>query len=828
MQQLGYFDTMIKKITVTIQDWFSRLVRSGIFRSEATDKFSPSILRGESACMNSDGNKILEEPEPGDQVINSRGEPSDGYSGKVDPSGCDDETESDSCFTINAKDESSETPIHLTDQPAPKDKSSESTSPADVGWYPQVPTEIEPSTSNSEKLQKVPSDPIDGTSQKASSPSIQPTKAHEHIQDDHVNIGLDTSGESSSAEPHEEPEPSEPRQIKGRRTHPTRPRRAPEVSSGTKPQFIPRPELICREAPGSRQWEVVLSAGDECNIAEVRQDGGEPWHLLNGECRLSSFAGSLSIAREDGEFRELKLFDGTPMVFKLSGNWKGDGRKVERISNGHFIVVAPREWKRTGLPLVEPAKCTDRGFMAHYFFRDRGNLVVDGDGFEEYGAILTRSGIALTGDRVFDDSEYGELFVGDVPRLSSFAGAVWARVGEEREDGWQGENFKPTERPLADVLNGRQGHFFVRVYNDDIKLLDSREFRYLRDLREIRVNGKPYSAKTLLIPTSMGHSSAELQFIGADGTAIRPILTRVGTHTNVKPGDVLIVSPHPEGDDISCTMTSSTSRVDIEVKLPRIWWRMERDDGESCEWRDIPLAMTRQEFREYSETGAKIRLRLPPRIALIKAGFDEELDRVYRPSRKGADINIPLDNFVDYSQIDQRPYENASFIVQCEDEDLTLIRINADPVPTIISFTSEPTVVVKGEAATLYWVTRNTESDGVAIEPGIGSVKSSGCMVVAPAETTTYTLTLMASGRSDVAKDLVLTVLSFPPAGERPVAHVKRTGGGWKQGKGFSRAETRAAGFADTDAARRSISIDRRRRSMHQDNIETIRRSIDA
>ena len=817
---------MIKKITSTIRDWFSRLVGYRLLRSGVTNEISPSILKGDTAGRNSDCSNLAQQPASDDQVVNPRAQPSDGHSGKVDSGGSDGKTEADNCFTSDGQDNSPEIQVRLADHFAPDGKLSESAGPSDTCLYTQDLTEIEPSTSNSVKSQEIPTDPLDDASKNASSPSSQSTNAHEHIQGDHVNIGLDTSEESSSAESHEEFEPKKPRQIQGRRTRPIRPRRASEESSNAKPQFMPRPELICRKAP-AWQWEVVLSAGDECNVAEVRHNGGEAWNLLNGEYRLSSFAGSLSIAHEDGKFRELNLFDGTPMVFKLSGNWKGEGRKVDRISNGHFIVVVPKEWRRIGHAPVEPEKCKDMGFLAHYFFRDSGNLVGDGDGFEEYGAVLTRSGIALTGNRVFDDSEDGELFVGDVPKLSSFSGVVWARVGEERKDGWQGENFKPAERSFSDVMKGRQGRFFIRVYNDDIKLLDSGEFRYLRDLREILVNGKPYSAKTLLTPTSKGHASAELQFVGADGTAIRPILTSDGTHTNVKP-DGLIVSPHPESDDISCTLTSNTSRVDIEIKLPRIWWRMERDDGKSNEWRDIPLEMTRQEFRKYADTGAKIRIRLPLRITSIKAGFDEELDRDYRPSRKEAEIKIPLDNFVDYSQFDQRPYEDASFMVQCEDAVLTLIRINADPVPTIISFTSEPTVVAKGEASTLYWITRNTESDGVAIKPGIGSVKSSGYMVVAPAETTTYTLTLMSSGRSDVAKDLVLTVISFPPAGEHLVAHVKRTGGGWKQGKGFSRAETRAAGLADTETARRSISIDRRRRSEHQDNIETIRRLIDA
>ena len=315
---------MMKKITATIRDWFSRLVRSGLFRSETTDEISPSILRGEKEGMSSDGNKIPEEPEPGDQVINSRGKPSDGYSGKVHPRGSDDETESDSCFTANGQDKPPETPIHPTDQPAPNDKSPESTSPADTGWYPRVPAEIEPSTSNSDKSQEVPSDPLDDTSQKASSTSTQPVKAHEHARNDDAHVGPDSSEDSSSAETHEEPEPTEPRQIRGRRASPIRPQPYREESTGTKPQFTPRPELICRRAPGTWQWEMVLSADDECNIVEVRHDGGEPLDIPNGECRLSSFAGSLSVSHEDGESRELKLFDGTPMVFKSSPDWKGN------------------------------------------------------------------------------------------------------------------------------------------------------------------------------------------------------------------------------------------------------------------------------------------------------------------------------------------------------------------------------------------------------------------------------------------------------------------------------------------------------------------------
>ena len=819
---------MYKKITATIRNWFCRFVRSGLFKSADNHQISPSILSGELVDRNSDGNKIPQQPESGDQVVNPGAEPSDDYSGKVHPSGSDDETESDSCYTADGQDKSPETPIHQIDRPTANDESAEFGEATDSWQCPRTFTESEQDIpSSDDSLSELSAHPPEDIAQKPDSPSAHPTEETAITpQSGSSNIGNDLSEDSSKRA--EEPESTEPRQIGGRRPRPTRNQPSPKENPGARSQFTPRPELICRKVPGSWQWEVLLLAAEECRIKEVRH-GGESLVPTNGEYRLSSFlAGELSIDYEDRKQDKFPLFDGRPMVFKSRNDWRGNGQRVSGITSGHYIVITPKEWKRTGRAPVEQEGCADTDFMAHYFYLRKGETAGDIDRFEGYELPLTKSGFELTGDRVFDDSKDGELFVGAPPRLLPASGIVWARIGEEREGGWQGENFKLAARSLADVLQGREGRFFVRVYDDDAKLLDSGEFRYLRNLREIRVNDELYRADTLLVPPSAGHTSAQVKFIGVGEAAIRPILPTEITFTLVGQGDVLIVEPHPEGDDVSCTLTSGTNRVEIVIKLPRIWWRMERDEGESDKWRDTPLAMTRQEFRKYAETGAEIRLRLPPRITSIKSGFDEEVDRVYRLSSKGAETEIPLADFVDYSQIDRKSYEDASFKVLCEEAALTLIRINADPVPTIISFTSEPTLVVKGEAATLNWVTRNTESDDVAIVPGIGSVESSGCMLVAPTETTTYTLTLTASGRDNVAKDLVLTVHSRPLTGERPVAHAKRTGGGWRQGKGFSRAEILAAGLTDTDAARRSISIDKRRRSMHQDNIETIRRSIDA
>ena len=149
------------------------------------------------------------------------------------------------------------------------------------------------------------------------------------------------------------------------------------------------------------------------------------------------------------------------------------------------------------------------------------------------------------------------------------------------------------------------------------------EFRYLRDLREICVNDEPYTASTMLVPTSEGHSETEVKFVGADGAALRPFLKKNGTHSTLRPDNVLSVARNPDGDEIQCTLTADGGSVDTGINLPRIWWQIQKGDEEASEWRDTPLPMTRQEFRDFANAGAKIRVRLPRRITSVGVGFQQ-------------------------------------------------------------------------------------------------------------------------------------------------------------------------------------------------------------
>ena len=553
----------------------------------------------------------------------------------------------------------------------------------------------------------------------------------------------------------------EPRDIGGRR------RRGPAKSGPRpqpRPQPTPPPELICREY--GPQWEVVLSASDGCQVEKVSHSG-EPVNMEGGEYRLSSLAGSLSVAY-DGRHAELPLYEEKPLIFKLQTNWKDRGRLVDSITNGYYLVIAPADWERTGPCSVEPRGCVDHSFLAHYFHHDKDESPNDIGGFQEYDLPLTHPQITLEGETVFDDSEAGILFGGsDPPQLRPNRDVVWAKVGEESSNGWR-ENFQPTEQTLAEVLDGREGRFFLRIYDERPRLLDSCEFRYLRDLKEIRVNDDTYTEHTILAPSSTGHHPATVRFIGTDGAVVVPSLPPETTHAHVTNG-CLIADPHPDGDVVQCSLNSESGSVDIALHLPRIWWRIEPGASKPDDWRAKPITLTREQFREYADADTVLRVRLPRRFKSVGVGFDDDLERKYHPKGREGDscalLAVPLLDFGDYRQIDQKLQEDALLNVECDGTILPVIRIDRDRdlMPMIRSSASDPPIV---------------------------------------------------TSLPRVARDLI--------------ALVRQPHGAWRRGKGFSYGEIHAAGTTVAHARCRTIPVDQRRRSIHIANVDTIRRSLDA
>ena len=466
-----------------------------------------------------------------------------------------------------------------------------------------------------------------------------------------------------------------PRNIGPRRSGPRTP-----AATGTKRErnaVAPlKPELICRQSANAWSYEVLLLSEEVDSIAEVRHNGELLSQESDGEWHLSQFTGELNITRENGKKFALPLHKkDAPLIFKFRNNWVGNGRRIKNVTMGCSIVIAPVEWTRTGHVPSGPETCTDSRFRAHFFHRDRETN--DPGGFQEC-SVTAEAGFKLTGDRVFDDSDQGELFVGTIPALKVIPDVASARAGEESPNGWTGENFDPAEESsLKQVLANHQGWFYLRVYDGHGTRLDSGDFRYYSDLQEIRVNGTPYTKDALIVPTASGHTPAQVEFAGTSNDLLRPELCGNHPYATVQPNGAIIVAPHPDGDRISCMLATGNSRVNVIVALPRVWWEM------SGRWRDTPLEMTRETFLARARSGERFRLRFPKRLDNVQLGFDKELDRKYRPVKQEDkfEVEIPLRDFADYAQIRQPLNAKALLGARCGEVTLPLVQIAADPAP---------------------------------------------------------------------------------------------------------------------------------------------------
>ncbi len=519
-----------------------------------------------------------------------------------------------------------------------------------------------------------------------------------------------------------------PREVGGRRG-----RQSGNLAPERKKSPFTRPELVCRRVPASACWEVILTADKEAQFAATHHQDAH-LDLTDGRCSVPLLTGRLTVSPQDGQDHILPLFEGAPLIFKLPKNWAGEGRRTSGITSGYFIVIAPIEWQRTSRAPIEPDVCADPAFRAHYFHRDAtiSDETIGVGGFHEWAGSLVATGIELSGQNIYDDSDDGILFIGDPPDLKHSPEIEWARIGEESEQGW-GQNFQPGQQSLPEVLGDREGCFFLRVYDSEVRMLDSVAFRYIRDLSRIKVNGAEYTQDTVLMPEDTGYPCTEISLVGADGSARAPALPPQARQ-EIAPSGVIEVPPSPDGDSIMCSLGSGARGVrgvNIVLDLPRIWWRLEDGSSDPGAWRDTPLVMTREEFRNHAYADAVLSV-MSKRQSSVCVGFDDQVEQPYSRRIKDNRIVIPLAHFVDYAQIDRRLAEDAHFCVEWGRESLPIIRISADPEPEILVFTSDPPTIDAGQETVLRWATRNAQCVRARIDPAIGFVETAGSVRIQP------------------------------------------------------------------------------------------------
>ena len=236
------------------------------------------------------------------------------------------------------------------------------------------------------------------------------------------------------------------------------------------------------------------------------------------------------------------------------------------------------------------------------------------------------------------------------------------------------------------------------------------DFRYLKDLEEIRVDGKPYSSEHTIAPNVSGHTEATVQFIG-DIQVENP-------HITINPDNTAVIDRSPGADRTEWTVIGEHGRVNVNVHLPRIWWCLGSADDETREWRDTAFEMPRDQF--YNNRNAVVTIRLPSAVREIYAGFNTlNRDTGMRPySVKHNDndgtkqAQIELRDFCYHREISEPSSKESTLKIQCGEVEFPIVRIPADAPPPMPS----PPDIPPSKKETLRPVTGNKRFSHLELE----------------------------------------------------------------------------------------------------------------
>ncbi|HUI29709.1 MAG TPA: hypothetical protein VLX91_05795 [Candidatus Acidoferrales bacterium] len=459
---------------------------------------------------------------------------------------------------------------------------------------------------------------------------------------------------------------------------------AKESDSGKK-QRVRRPEIVCWLQ--SRKWFVGIEMPTD--IGGIFQGtatlGGTPltkvsdshWTVpcLLGNIRISGLRGvdivDLPLGTEQVPY----------LLFKLSGETLNVGRRVRYTTSGMYLVVAPLEWsrdeKQSGLPRVPPYPCHLSGFQAHYFHLDSENdgriAFIASDG-EIIQIPSSNSHFDFEGCRIIDDAndEMGPLFGQNPPFLVASDKSIWKNVetiviGEEGKSssGWRTAFKLNAEDARVDLCSSLQvkdgGWFFVRIYDSNDELIDSLDFRFIRNLRSIKTD------EHSVLPIETGHQPTKITLECEETSSFKvvPFAHNLKSGRSDETKIEIEIPSQPEYDRTEWTLVSSTkSRVNVSLLVERVWWAI-CEKGTSLklsQWKDKYLSLTSEHLKASSDLVLRIRFPKPKWARQVQVGFHKGHARTYPVEVTKNTVDIPLNHFEGVSQLEDPSKDHPLFL----------------------------------------------------------------------------------------------------------------------------------------------------------------------
>lgn len=464
------------------------------------------------------------------------------------------------------------------------------------------------------------------------------------------------------------------------------------------------------------------------------------------------------------------------LIFKMRKDWKGLGRLVRRPTAGYYLIIAPQEWKldeeTSGPAPVEPENVQINGYKAHFFVlrQNEDTVVAFIDAKDERIKVdLESSRFHLVGREISDSSEdMGPLFGEEPPRIKTINERGWSSVGVvvvgEEGSGrnrWRTQ-FVPQEdaeeQRMPDELTNRQGGwYFVRIYDKENDLLESMDFRFIAGLKDIQIMNSE------CLPEPDGYNDVIVQLIHQANCKVEPAggemyhALKIRQENNLT---IVTIPPRPNYDKTHWILSNESATTKVAVLVERVWWCVDRLGVVPESWKDKTVSLSREDFTATTDKALWMKFPRKRWISKIEVGFNHTKSRGYSVEVKKEEIAVPLRDFCDAEEIENK-----------QEESTMKIWVSHDGIKTFEA------IVLKIPPELPLRLELPPPSPPPKVEPAVKVI----------------------------------------PKAEVKSSHRKR------KGKGFSRDEINNAGLTIEDVKRLHIHYDKRRKSSHLWNIEKLK-----
>ena len=317
---------------------------------------------------------------------------------------------------------------------------------------------------------------------------------------------------------------------------------------------------------------------------------------------------------------------------------------------------------------------------------------------------------------------------------------------------------------MPDELTNRHGGwYFIRIYDKSDDLLESTDFRFIAGLKDIQIMNSE------CLPGPDGYNDTTVQFIHQANCKVEPADEEMHHALDIhQKNDITIVTipPRPDYDKTNWTLSNGNAKVKVTVLVERIWWCVGRLGVVPANWTDQPISLFRKDFTAITEKALWVKFPRKRWMSKIEVGFNRTKSRSHNVEVEKEEVVIPLRDFCDADEIENKQEEFAMKIWALPEKTQTYEAI-VFKIPAELT----PPVELKPQGA----------QHPISKEEEVGEFKA---------------------------------IVKCPGVHHR---------GKHRQGRGFSRTEIANAGLTMEQIKRLHIPYDKRRKSSHLWNIERLK-----